>query len=985
MKDYRFLECNRMTLKMFGCEKEEDILGSYPWDFSPLNQPDGRSSKEKAVEMIDSCLKGKPQRFYWKHIQKDGREFDAEISLNLLETEEINSIIAIVRDITVQIRVEEALRKSAAIIDTTSDAVITTDIDGVITFWNKGAERIYGYKEAEALGRPISIIYSEKDLHVLNSMIQDLLDGRVIHGIEVTCVDKDRKEVPILLSLMTIKDADGNITELVGITKDIKERKKMEEDLRRERDKAQKLLDIAGVIFLAIDTKGDVTLLNRKGSEVLGYDQWEIIGKNWFDNFIPASERHRIKDIFKRLMAGEMEPIEYYENHVFSKSRGERLIAWHNTVLRDDKNNITGSLSSGIDITESKQAEEALRESERKYKELSDSLPQVVFETDIEGVLTYVSRVSFDLFGYTQEDFDQGLKALQMVIPEDRERALENMLRVLKGEILGGQEYIARRKDGKTFPVIIHSNRVVRDGKPTGLRGIIVDLSLLKQAEDAVRESEARLRVILDSVGAGIIIIDAKTHEIIDANATAVEMIGDNREVIIGSICHKYICPAEIGRCPITDLGQKIVNSERTLLRGSGAGIPVLKNISRIVINGKEHLLESFIDITERKKLEFRLQQAQKMEAIGTLAGGIAHDFNNLLSPIMIHSEMAMMQLDSESPIQNNLRNIYRAGERARDLVKQILTFARRSAEEKAPIRISPILKETVKFLRSTIPSTINIQYQLDTDDDIVLADPTQIHQVVMNLCTNAAYAMRGKDGILKISLVNEQIDSDMSGQFVDLNDGHYLKMSVSDTGSGIPADIIDKVFEPYFTTKAPGEGTGMGLAVVHGIVQSYGGFITVDSEPGRGTTFNVFLPVEEMEVPPAPEINISIPRGTECILLVDDEKMNVEIIQAMLESLGYKVTGRTSSIEALEAFRNKPHEYDLVITDMTMPNMTGKELARELMVLRPDIPVILCTGFSEQIDEERAKSMGISAFIMKPIVMHDIAVTIREILDKRQ
>jgi len=388
------------------------------------------------------------------------------------------------------------------------------------------------------------------------------------------------------------------------------------------------------------------------------------------------------------------------------------------------------------------------------------------------------------------------------------------------------------------------------------------------------------------------------------------------------------------------------------------------------------------IDISERKRLESQLQQAQKMESIGTLAGGIAHDFNNILSPIMIHSELAMMDLPPDNPVQHSLKEIFKAGERARDMVKQILAFSRKGEGERAAIKITPILKEVLKLLRSSIPTTIDIHQKLEAESDAVLADPTQIHQILLNLCTNASHAMRERGGELTINLTEEHLDPEAAGKFSDLNPGPYLKVTVSDTGHGINAETMNRIFEPYFTTKETGEGTGMGLAMVHGIVKSCDGDITVESELGKGTTFNVYLPRIEADVSPVEEPSVQLPKGIERILFVDDEKDAVDVIQLMLEKLGYKVTGRTSSIEAVEAFRNNPQGFDLVITDMTMPNMTGKDLAKELMSIRSDIPIILCTGFSEQIDERRAREMGISAFVMKPIVMQQIAITIREVLD---
>ena len=404
-----------------------------------------------------------------------------------------------------------------------------------------------------------------------------------------------------------------------------------------------------------------------------------------------------------------------------------------------------------------------------------------------------------------------------------------------------------------------------------------------------------------------------------------------------------------------------------------------------VFVDEKNTIYEGLMhDITDQKKLEDELRQAQKMEAIGTLAGGIAHDFNNILSPILGHSELAMMDLPQDSPIQSNLRYIYESGERARELVKQILTFARRREENRIPLKASLIVKEAVKFLRSTIPSTIDIQTEFTTEQDTVLADPTQMNQIVVNLCTNATHAMREKGGLLVLNLSDEYIGEEDTNQYAGLSPGHYLKLSISDTGPGIAPDIMDKIFEPYFTTKGPGEGTGMGLAVIHGIVNNYNGEIIVESEVGKGTAFHVLLPIIDAEVSPAIAPKFEPTGGKERILCVDDEKSAVDTIQSMLSRLGYEVTARTSSIEALEAFRNNPNKFDLVITDQTMPNMEGSELAKELMNIRPDIPIILCTGYSEQIDERSAKEKGISAFVMKPIVMQQIAQTIRDVLDKK-
>ena len=405
---------------------------------------------------------------------------------------------------------------------------------------------------------------------------------------------------------------------------------------------------------------------------------------------------------------------------------------------------------------------------------------------------------------------------------------------------------------------------------------------------------------------------------------------------------------------------------------------------------GQECLINVLTDITEHKlmqeekaALESRLQQAQKMEAIGTLAGGIAHDFNNILSAVIGYSELAMDEAPRGSILYRNLQEVFRAGSRAKDLVKQILTFSRQADQERKPVLVKLICMEALKFLRASLPASIKIRQEIKSEA-LAMADPTQIHQVLMNLCTNAGHAMRDKGGILELKLRDVKLEADQTAAYPELTPGAYLELTVSDTGHGIPPTIMERIFDPFFTTKGKGEGTGMGLAVVHGIVGSFGGAITVSSQPDKGSSFRIYLPAVERDPLPVPLAEEPISTGTEHILFVDDEKAIVNIGQQLLQSLGYKITTRTSSIEALELFRRRADCFDLVITDMTMPNMSGDKLAGELIRIRPDIPVILCTGYSSRISPEQALVLGIRAFVSKPVLKKEYAETIRKVLDEK-
>lgn len=432
----------------------------------------------------------------------------------------------------------------------------------------------------------------------------------------------------------------------------------------------------------------------------------------------------------------------------------------------------------------------------------------------------------------------------------------------------------------------------------------------------------------------------------------------------------------------ILDNGETItIETDVTL--DDGRVIPILTTGSPLYLEDKKYAIWTAIDISDRKKIEEQLGQAQKMESLGTLAGGIAHDFNNILSAIIGYGELARIRTPAGHKAFPHIKQVIKAGKRAKGLVQQILAFSRHDDQDLQPLKIQLVIKEALKLLRSTIPSTIEINQDIDLSCGPVLADPTQIHQIIMNLCTNAYYAMKETGGRLGISLKHVNIANKKPDNTKDLKPGPYVKIEISDNGPGMTEDIADRIFEPYFTTKTKEEGTGLGLAVVHGIVNTLHGDIIVNSEPGRGTVFHIYLPMvkktmkkTDKKQPP------TLPGGNERILIVDDDKIVSELSKEIFEDLGYHVTACTNSVETLNIFQKRPDDFDLLITDMTMPDMTGAELVKEIHVIRPDMPIILCTGFSEQINEKKAMAMGIKKFLMKPVAVNDFARAVRKTLD---
>jgi PAS domain S-box-containing protein len=386
----------------------------------------------------------------------------------------------------------------------------------------------------------------------------------------------------------------------------------------------------------------------------------------------------------------------------------------------------------------------------------------------------------------------------------------------------------------------------------------------------------------------------------------------------------------------------------------------------------------------EKVELEAQLRQAQKMEAIGTLAGGIAHDFNNILSPIIMYSEIALRELEADNSLRPYLEQILKSSHRASDLVKQILTISRQAEKQRVMMEVGPMVKESLKLLRSSLPATIEIRQEIEPQWDWILGDPTEIYQIVMNLCTNAAHAMEDEGGILSVRLDNVALDREQTAHGISVKAGNYLRLAIQDNGQGIAPEVMDRIFEPYFTTKEIGRGTGLGLALVHGIVKNCGGGINILSQPGNGTTFLVLLPVMELQEVTEPKPDVPMPMGRETILYVDDEPDIVAAAQIILKQLGYEVAAYTNSQEALAAFQAGSDKFDLIISDLTMPHVTGLGLAKAVLEIRPDIPIILSTGYGDAIALEKARALGISQIILKPLMPAQLAETIRQLLDSR-
>ena len=740
---------------------------------------------------------------------------------------------------------------------------------------------------------------------------------------------------------------------------------------------------------LAFQTSPDAINLNRVSdgmyldcnegfTKIMGYTREEVIGKTSLSLNIWENIEDRKKLINRLSKNGHVNNME--ARFVDKKGKIKTgLMSAHIMQTKGEKI----ILSVTRDITKIKNSEEALRASHERFLMVLNSLDATIYVADMKTYeILFMNNYMINSFGrdMTGEICWKVFRGESGPCPHCKNDELIDE----KGKPT--DVCVWQDKNPITGKWYINYDRAIEwtDGRMVKLQ-IATDITERKQIEEDLRKSEELYREYFEENISGTY-ISTPEGQLLACNKEYVKIFG------LDSIQHaKDIPVTEIIINP--DKRVKFLNRIRKEKRVTGYE-PILKKIDGTPIHlfenatgvfdekGKlTHIRGSILDVTEQRRLEIQLQQSQKMEAIGTLAGGIAHDFNNILFPIMGHSEMLMMDLPEDSPSYMSLNEIYTGAIRARDLVKQILAFSRQENNELKLMRIQPVIVEALKLIRALIPKTIEIDQDINENCGVIKSDPTQIHQIIMNLTTNAYHAMEDTGGQLKVSL--KQVKLGMHNLInPDMEPGIYACLAVVDSGVGMDADLTKKIFDPFFTTKEQGKGTGMGLSVVHGIVRSNGGAIQIYSRPGEGSQFYVYLPV----IKSAFEKQIiqnenNVQPGTGKILLVDDEKAIISMEKRMLERLGYQVASHTSSLEALEIFRENPDKFDLVITDMAMPNMSGDQLSVEMTKIRPDIPVLLCTGYSETMSEEKAVSIGIKGFLLKPIRMKDLAQKVSEIL----
>lgn len=608
-----------------------------------------------------------------------------------------------------------------------------------------------------------------------------------------------------------------------------------------------------------------------------------------------------------------------------------------------------------------------------------------IFRADQDGRIIYANRNACESLGYTQGEL---LKLSVFDIDTvARPESWPLMWQKLREDFSVTVESQHIRKDGTFFPIEITATLIEIDGNIFSM-AITKDISERKRLNDSINI----FQFIFDEAPIGIYLIK-DGGKMAYVNRHAYEYLGYTKDEIhrmnVLDIDNNFTSD-EIDKIWTRQKKSRCLETFETVHRKKdGTLFPVEINGIPLEFNGILYSVSFCKDISARKeeekrrvKTELHLRETQKMESLGTLAGGIAHDFNNILGAVIGYAELARFQCEEGSKFEKYISQISKAGSRATELVKQILWFSRQGKSDKYPIDICRVINEALKLIEVTFPANIEILKNISSDLSPVFANEVQIHQIVMNLCTNAFHAMKESRGILNVNLMAVIIKAQDLKSHPGMSPGDYIRLTVSDNGCGMPPEVINRIFEPYFTTKSIGQGSGLGLSIVHGIIKDHGGSIQVQSEVGIGTTFNIFFPIADSVSKMESKKVEELPFGNESILLVDDEKALIDIGRDLLVRLGYQVETRASSVDAIEAFRSNPQKYDLIISDITMPKITGDEMALTMKTIRPGIPIILCTGFSNRLDEQSLETLGISAILMKPIIYSDLAGTVRRALD---
>ncbi len=979
----RFTHINQAAVELTGYRKDELISMKIPdlHDHIDLDAYHRYHSKIMAGADITSEA---------KILRKDKSKVDTQFSNKRIIIDGKHYMHTVARDISemnkIHSQIQDLNERFELAADSAGIGVWDLDLKQNTLIWDNWMYKLYGV-DAQAFEGAYEAWQKgvhPDDLGLVDKEVQDAIDGVKDFDTHFRIVRPDGAIRYIKANARIMKDANGEPCRMIGVNYDITPQKRSEVAFRQSEEKFREIIESARDIHCRqhFDTL-KLDYISRSVTSILGYHVEEMMRMDFTQHqgLFHPEDWPKLRNFREELFAADQKGQKHIEREfrMLDKSGAVRWICGTYFLTRDPDGRPLFIVGNLRDMTRRKHAQQQLRFQSR----ILDQIKDVITVTDLDGNITYVNQAAKKMLGKSNREIVGQNVA---IFGEDVEYGA-NQADILDQTLQNGSwsgQIVNYHADGTPIIVSLRTQTVNdQNGHIMALCGIGTDITAQKQIENSIKENEKRYQTILKAAIDGFAIFDSQ-GKIIEINEAFCRMTGYTESDLL-ALKIVDIQAVETPRRPDDYLARIIQNGydrfESRLFRKDGSICEVDISVQHMEI-GDGQFIAFYKDISARKQYEARMQQADKMEALGTLAGGIAHDFNNILFPMLGYAEMLKDDIAPDSTLHNHVHQIFQAAIRAKDLVQQILIFSRQGEQRRAVLTVQPIIKEALKLLRRTIPTSIDIKSAIDPSCGAVIADPTQIHQIIMNLVTNSYHALQDAGGEIYVSLEQANIES-LQTRHPELMPGQYLLLKIADTGSGIDKSIINKIFDPYYTTKEKGKGTGLGLSIVQGIVKSCNGNVFIASKVGKGTTVSVYLPIAEKEKTTVQNETEIIQGGTEKILLVDDEIAILKMLKQMLERLGYCVTTCTSSIEALKQFQASPHYFDIVITDMAMPNMTGVQLSTALRSIRHNIPIILCTGYSEKIDQEKCNALGIQGYVMKPVVRKDAADMIRKVMDQ--
>ncbi|MFP4458208.1 MAG: PAS domain S-box protein [Candidatus Zixiibacteriota bacterium] len=963
----------------------------------------------------------------------------------IIEKGEVTGLAGIIRDITETRKAQKSLDKERKyyrdFLDSLSDWAWEMDLNGIHTYSNPAVKDLLGYDIDEIVGYPTQKLWPDfaKTKSQEDKLVKALEEGKSWKGYHAHFIHKNGQVKVFESTAIPIFDDDGKLKGYRGIDRDITQRKIQQEQLREEKMKLDALMNYSPVSIILFNREGKLSYANKQASKML-----DIIRDEYYNITYDASkwdikdfDGNSIEELPFDKTRRTLKPDIGTELYIMGTNKKRLKLSVNTAPLFDAENNFDGAVSVIMDITEQRETLENLK-NRLKYEVALYQITSNLFFTDskdesinkcLEILLdvTGVGRVyifkneyvegkgicmaqkyeacadgvepEIDNPDLQEVPYNEGFQRWQEKLSNgDPIVGIVRDFPTLEKEVLESQDiksilvlpifvksefHAFIGFDETKYERIWHEDNVRLLQTSAEMIGQFIDRTL---SEDKLKESEERFRKLSNLTFEGIIL--HKNGLIIDVNESLLKMMGIERDEIVGKNAIKSFVPQEYHKLITENIQKRYAEPYEIAMKIKDGKVVPIEIIGRDIIDEGETLRVAAIrDITDRKKaekerqkLENQLRQAQKMETIGTLAGGIAHDFNNLLTPIIGYAEMVLLDIPEDSILGEGITQIQKSAEKARDLVKQLLIFSRKFDEFKEIVLLNELIENDIKLLRASIPTTISLKVLVPEQDINIYADESQINQIIMNLATNAYQAMK-KGGRLTIKLESVNLEDENIPIATEYQKGQYARLSFSDTGSGIPKEIQDRIFEPFYTTKEAGDGTGLGLSVVHGIVKAHRGLIFVDSEIDKGTTFTIYLPESKGKIKPKKQADKKIHKGKGRILLVDDISENITIFSAILEKLDYEVISTTDSQEALQIFKKQTNKIDLVLSDITMPGLTGIELAAVIKDIDSDMPVVLMTGYSDEITTDIMKRNKINGAILKPINMSKLSKVLKDVL----